>query len=169
MKLTVIFLFLLPPLCFADNTFSQRIELNLSLPQNNTRSQTFLPSELAFQPSAWLEDERLYISFTNAEGYYLHRHQFSVTTEQQSVHIGPLFIPAGTNIIHETLGEMEVFYNSVLLSAPIYSESNIVNLLSVQVSYQGCSDKGLCYMPQTATLNASVRLQSEPLLLDITH
>lgn len=168
MKWTVLALFFLSPLSFAEKTLSQRIEASLSPPRPNADNQSFLPAEIAFQPSAWLENKRLYIRFNNAEGYYLHRHQFAITTEQQGVQLGPLFMPPGTSITHKTLGEMEVFYDSVLLSAPINSEGDgMVDFLSIRVSYQGCSDAGLCYMPQTAVLNASARLQSEPLLLEI--
>lgn len=169
MKWTVLVLFFLSPLSFADKTLSQRIEASLSPPQPNAHNQSFLPADVAFQPSAWLENERLYIRFTNAEGYYLHRHQFTITTEQQDVQLGPLFMPPGTSIIHETLGEMEVFYDSVLLSAPINSEGDGVDFLSIRVSYQGCSDAGLCYMPQTAALSATARLQSEPVPRETTR
>lgn len=114
----------------------------------------FLPAELAFQASSWLEDNRLYIRFENASGYYLHRHQFDVKTSMSNVVLGSLFIPPGTRVVHETLGEMDVFYNSVLLSAPIISKHEDADEIEILVSYQGCSDAGLCYTPQETYLKA---------------
>lgn len=115
----------------------------------------FLPAELAFQASSWLENDRLYIRFENASGYYLHRHQFDIKAAVSNVALGPLFIPPGTRIVHETLGEMNVFYNTVLLSAPVISKDEDANEIRILVSYQGCSDAGLCYTPQETYLKAA--------------
>lgn len=142
-------------LAFASGLERQPLGTDLSQRLKSDNHQVFLPAELAFQASSWLENDRLYIKFYNAGGYYLHRHQFAVTTDASGVVLGALFKPPGTTIVHETLGEMEVFYNSVLLSAPIARRGDDGNALKIIVSYQGCSDAGLCYTPQRTYLEAT--------------
>lgn len=138
----------------ASGTEGQSFGKDLPEQLSTGENGRFLPVELAFQASSWLENNRLYIRFENASGYYLHRHQFDVNTTMPDVVLGPLFIPPGTRVVHEALGEMDVFYNSVLLSAPIISKGEDVDGVEILVSYQGCSDAGLCYTPQEAYLKA---------------
>lgn len=142
------------PMALAGGSENQPLSEDLPKLLNADSNQGFLPAELAFQASSWLENDRLYIKFDNASSYYLHRHQFAVTTDMPDVVLGPLFMPAGTTIVHETLGEMDVFYDSVLLSSSIVSKRDDVKVLRISVSYQGCSDAGLCYTPQQTNLEA---------------
>lgn len=139
----------------ANETEGQSFGKDLPKQLSTGENGGFLPAELAFQANSWLENDRLYIRFENASGYYLHRHQFDVKTAMPNVVLGPLFIPPGTRVVHETLGEMDVFYNSVLLSAPIISKGEDANGIEIVVSYQGCSDAGLCYTPQETYLKAA--------------
>lgn len=108
----------------------------------------FLPVNQAFQANAWRDDSRLYVGFRNAEGYYLHRHQFALESRDSTVSFGELELPPGELVVHEYLGEIYVFYGSVMFSAPIETtEADMGGPLAITVTFQGCSDAGLCYPP----------------------
>ncbi|GHA96252.1 protein-disulfide reductase DsbD domain-containing protein [Modicisalibacter luteus] len=110
----------------------------------------FLPVKEAFQARAWRSDGRLFVGFKNAPGYYLHRHQFALESRDPSVSFGELEVPPGEPVDHPQLGKIHVFYDKVVLSAPIASESEDIGPLTTMVTFQGCSDEGLCY-PQAQT------------------
>lgn len=114
----------------------------------------FLPVNQAFQASTWLSDGRLYVGFENAPGYYLHRHQFALESRDPAVSFGELDIPPGEFVVHPQLGDMYVFYNQVVFSAPIESASTDTGPLAITVTFQGCSDDGLCYPPAQVELEA---------------
>ncbi|BCA90884.1 hypothetical protein HMSLTHF_06590 [Vreelandella aquamarina] len=53
---------------------------------------------------------------------------------------------------HASLGDINVFYNQVLVSAPIEASETVIGPLAVVVTFQGCSDQGLCYPPEQVEL-----------------
>ena len=112
----------------------------------------FLPVSQAFQASTWRSDGRVYVGFVNAPGYYLHRHQFALESRDPAVSFGELDIPPGKFVVHPHLGDMYVFYNQVVFSAPIESASTDTGPLAIMVTFQGCSDDGLCYPPAQVEL-----------------
>lgn len=117
-------------------------------------SGQFLPVGEAFQAQAWRENDRLYVSFSNAEGYYLHREQFALASRNSAVRFGPLDLPPGELTKHAYLGKMYVFYNSVVFSATVEAAQADPGTLPITVTFQGCSDAGLCYPPKQIDLEA---------------
>ena len=114
----------------------------------------FLPVNEAFQASAWRSDGRLYVGFLNAPGYYLHRHQFALESRDPTASFGELGLPPGELIKHPHLGEMYVFYDKVVFSAPTEAAGTDAGPLAITVTFQGCSDDGLCYPPAQVDLEA---------------
>ncbi|MAX33925.1 MAG: hypothetical protein CME72_12765 [Halomonadaceae bacterium] len=133
---------------------------SLPLSSGNPRSSEplflgkFLPANEAFQASAWRSDSRLFVGFKNAPGYYLHRHQFALESRDPSASFGELEIPPGELVVHSQLGKLYVFYDKVVLSAPIALGSEDIGPLAISVTFQGCSDDGLCYPPAQTELEA---------------
>ncbi|KFF50352.1 thiol:disulfide interchange protein [Halomonas litopenaei] len=121
---------------------------------SNSAQREFLPADEAFRASAWRDDERLYVGFLNAEDYYLHRHQFALDSRDADVSFGELAIPPGEPMVHASLGEIEVFYDQVVFSAPIEASDAATGPLAITVTFQGCSDRGLCYPPEQVELDA---------------
>lgn len=123
-----------------------------SSPFSDPLQGRFLPAKEAFQASAWRDDERLYVGFINAEGYYLHRHQFALASRSPGVSFGELALPPGERMVHASLGEIQVFYDQVVFSAPIEAIESATKPLAITVTFQGCSDQGLCYPPEQIEL-----------------
>lgn len=117
-------------------------------------AETFLPVHQAFQASAWRDDDALYVGFANADGYYLYRHRFAVTSATPGVTFGEPRLPAGKFKHDDYLGDVHVFYHQVVLAIPLDGDVAADAAVSARVTFQGCADAGLCYPPETLTLEA---------------
>ena len=111
-------------------------------------SADFLPVHEAFRLS--LVDatpERIQLRFVGAEGYYLYRHRFQFKADNASVIIGEAQLPEGVQKTDEYFGEIEAYYGVLDINLPVQNPEN--RPFTLQVGYQGCADKGLCYPPET--------------------
>ncbi|WP_108444616.1 protein-disulfide reductase DsbD [Halomonas denitrificans] len=119
--------------------------------QNDDEAQ-FLPVHEAFQPSAWHDGETLYVGFENADGYYLYRHQFEVVTATEGLTLGEPALPPGEAKSDEFLGDVNVFYDSVVFQSALSPGHQ--GPLDLTLTFQGCADAGLCYPPERVELTA---------------
>jgi thiol:disulfide interchange protein DsbD len=109
-----------------------------------------LSAEDAFQiETGVVNGNQLIARFTVADGYYLYRHQFKVTSDNPDVVIGELRIPDGLRKHDEAFGEVEAYYQHVEIVAPILKAP--ATPISITVRNQGCADIGLCYPPMKHT------------------
>ncbi|MNQ53974.1 Thiol:disulfide interchange protein DsbD precursor [compost metagenome] len=121
----------------------------LGAPLNN--SADFLPVREAFRLS--LVDssaESITLRFVAAEGYYLYRHRFQFSSEPADVGLGAVQLPAGEAKFDEYFGDVEVYYGVLDVELPLDNPDK--RPFNLNVSYQGCADKGLCYPPETEQL-----------------
>ena len=121
----------------------------LGTPLNN--SADFLPVREAFQLS--LVDssaESITLRFVAAEGYYLYKHRFQFSSEPADLGLGAARLPAGEAKFDEYFGDVEVYYGVLDVELPLDNPDN--RPFNLNVSYQGCADKGLCYPPETEQL-----------------
>lgn len=120
------------------------LPLLLAMPAH--AENNFLPPEQAFKFSATQEDQgRVRLTWHISEGYYLYRKQLKVAAEPANGAL-PIDFPAGTMKTDEFFGESEVYHNSVELIV------NAAGARALTVGWQGCADAGLCYPPQSQTI-----------------
>jgi thiol:disulfide interchange protein DsbD len=142
----LILLFALPA---AAGLFDSRPSANLGGLNN---SADFLPVREAFRLSLIdTTPEQIKLRFVAAEGYYLYRHQFKFKTSDAGVVIGEASLPAGKQKTDDYFGEVEVYYGVLEVELPVQNPDN--RPFTLQVTYQGCADKGLCYPPETESLD----------------
>lgn len=136
------------------NLFDQRPGASpLGAPLNN--SSDFLPVHEAFKLSLVDHDTQgATLRFVAAEGYYLYRHRFSFTVEPAELMSGEALLPAGEPKHDEFFGDVEVYYGVLDIRLPLDNPDN--RPLRLQVGYQGCADKGLCYPPETEQIELGV-------------
>ena len=85
-------------------------------------------------------------------GYYLYRSRLKVAAGN-GVTLGALELPSGQIKIDPYFGREEIYRNAVSATAAVQGEpTGGARNLSLQVTYQGCADAGLCYPPVTKTL-----------------
>ncbi|MGE4405672.1 protein-disulfide reductase DsbD [Pseudomonas sp.] len=114
-------------------------------------SADFLPVREAFRLSlVAATPERITLRFVAAEGYYLYRHRFAFRTTEPGVSLGEAQLPAGEQKVDDYFGEVEVYYGILDIQLPLNNPDS--RPFDLQVSYQGCADKGLCYPPETESI-----------------
>ncbi len=129
------------------NLFDQRPAASpIGEPLNN--SSDFLPVREAFKLSLVSSDaQAVTLRFVATEGYYLYRHRFNFSVEPVDLALGEAELPAGEAKHDEFFGDVEVYYGVLDIRVPLDNPNN--RPLRLQVGYQGCADKGLCYPPET--------------------
>ena len=103
---------------------------------------SFLPVEQAFQFDFEQQDGQLLVKWDIAPGYYLYKKQFKVVTK--GAELGEPEYPAHVQVEDEYYGISDAFRHSIVVRYPIISSQD--NGL-VKIRYQGCADKGFCYLP----------------------
>nr|WP_264477800.1 protein-disulfide reductase DsbD [Halomonas malpeensis] len=123
---------------------------------SQSQSSDFLPVNEAFQSQAWHDGERVYVGVTIHDGYYLYRHQLDLNPSSEraaDAQLGALSIPEGEHITDEFVGDAYVFRHQLVFEAPFDAPQD--GPLSLDFRFQGCADAGLCYPPETVTLDAA--------------
>jgi thiol:disulfide interchange protein len=112
----------------------------------------FLPVDQAFeiQPLE-LRDGKLVASWRIAKDYYLYRDRLKFTlAAPAAAKLGAAALPTGEKHHDEHFGTVEVYRGDLHAELPITGAKT--GPYKVTVVYQGCADAGLCYPPQTRTL-----------------
>ncbi len=104
----------------------------------------FLPVEQAFVMDFRQQENKLQVSFTIADGYYLYKDKFKFAGVDTAFS-HPQY-PKGVMIKDEYFGESEVYFHQVVLDIPL---SQIGTEALLKLRYQGCAEAGLCYPVQT--------------------
>lgn len=115
--------------------------------------QGFVPVDEAFPFDFHQQGDQLELHWQIKDGYYLYRHQLSVSANDAT--LGDFTLPPGKAHRDEFFGETHIFTAPLTLNIPIAATGQQP---SVSVTYQGCAAAGLCYPPETRVvpLNALV-------------
>ena len=116
----------------------------------DTKAPKFLPVEQAFKASEilFIDEKTIKVKFFIAENHYLYKSKFKI---QSSPSINStLTLPEGEIKEDEYFGKQEVYYRSVSLMLNFEQKAKNSN---IQLSFQGCSEEGLCYPPTIIDIN----------------
>ena len=122
-----------------------------------------LPPEQAFRFFATVKDANtLHVNWEIAENYYLYREkvQFELTNAA-GVKIGNYSIPRGKLEHDEAFGQVETFHNELGFDLPINRANSSAQTITLQASYQGCADRGVCYPPMTKKIDLELPVMQE--------
>jgi len=115
--------------------------------------EDYLAVEQAFQPVVKASDGHVQMSFTIADGYYLYKKRLSVSSGNNTpIVTGDLAFNKAAEIKNDpNFGRVEIFHQAVSVDVPVYVSRalDVGKEWPVNVIYQGCSQEGLCYPPQT--------------------
>ncbi len=127
----------------AENIFAENSE------------EDFLPPDQAFKLNVEAASgDVLQANFTVVQGYYLYksRIKFAIKDASQGS-VSDIELPKGDIKDDPNFGKMEVYHHD--FAAKIKVE-NAAKEIVLDATYQGCSEKGLCYAPQHKTFNLSL-------------
>ncbi len=114
----------------------------------------FLPPEQAFRVSLETAGPgRLQLRWLIADGYYLYRERFKITSESPELALGTPQWPVGLPHRDEYFGEQQIYRGELVVPVSYTATKTAGARPTLRVVYQGCADKGLCYPPQTQRLS----------------
>ncbi len=119
----------------------------------NAAQPKFLPADQVFHVGATAASaDAIRLDWWIRNGYYLYRSRLKVSAGGGAA-LGALQLPAGQIKIDPYFGREEIYRNAVSGTVPVPGgTAGQARTLSLQVTYQGCADAGLCYPPITKTL-----------------
>ena len=120
----------------------------------SSNSDPVLAPEVAFQLQLKpLDKQTVQAHFSIAPGHYLYREriQFSVLSPS-NITLTDIQLPAGEIKDDANFGKQEVYHRDFQASLKLSAPTETLTLLA---SYQGCSEKGLCYAPIKNTLTVA--------------
>jgi thiol:disulfide interchange protein DsbD len=94
----------------------------------------------------------LAIRLTAAPGYHLYRDRFAVAAQAPAV-LPPAELPDGKRQFDESFGKDVVLWTGTVAVHQPLGDAPASG--QAAVSYQGCADRGLCYPPQSGTIQWS--------------
>jgi thiol:disulfide interchange protein DsbD len=112
-----------------------------------SKKPTFLPAEQAFGLSVEVCDKNVLLAnFKVTPGYYLYRDKLIFSLEGNKAKIARIELPKGDTKNDPNFGQIEVYHQSFQAKI-VLEHADLTRPLTLNASYQGCSDKGLCYPP----------------------
>ena len=126
--------------------------------------QEFLPVEKAFAVELRFADAKTLVArLSPADGYYLYRDKirFKIVPDT-SASIESVQIPRGETKQDPNFGEIEVFHAPVQAVIRLGKAVQAESTLLVNVGFQGCSEKGLCYPPASRQLPVTFSALASP-------
>ncbi len=120
----------------------------------------FLPPDQAFKLNIEAGSaDALNAQFTIVSGYYLYKERIKFTVAPDSAaSIGSVELPQGDIKDDPNFGKMEVYHHDFVakISLNNFTKNNTAGQIKISARYQGCSEKGLCYAPQTKTFDVAL-------------
>ena len=121
----------------------------------NTEEE-FLPVDEAFQFVLTKTDtNRIVANFEAAGGYYLYKPHIKFKSENPDIVITDIEYPLGITKDDPHFGEIDVYYGTATIPINLARRS-ATNDLQLTAEYQGCAEDGICYPPQTRTLELTL-------------
>jgi thioredoxin:protein disulfide reductase len=115
--------------------------------ETESNAGDFLPADQAFKVSSRSENNKLIVDLAPAEGYYLYRERLNFNVKNGAeASLVNVALPAGDIKNDPSFGKVEVYHHPFQAAVELKPASPTSNAV-LQVGYQGCSEKGLCYPP----------------------
>lgn len=121
------------------------------VPSDAEAEEEFLPVEQAFKIKVIARDGRtLEAEFSPEPSYYLYRDKIGLDIAPGSgIALEKLTLPRGKLKSDPNFGDTEVFHHAFKGIALLKRAAGGSQAIAVDVRFQGCSEKGLCYPPTT--------------------
>ncbi|MGB5852978.1 MAG: protein-disulfide reductase DsbD [Rhodanobacter sp.] len=129
-------------------------QLGRGRPGASATTQTPLPPEQAFRFDALAQSpQQLLLRWTMPAGYYLYRdHTTLKLKDADGVQLGAPAWPAGVRHQDPQFGDVTVYFDQVEVPVALQGAPAGHGPLTLEATFQGCQDGGLCYPLMTRTV-----------------
>lgn len=138
--LLILFTVLTLPLSHAGNASS----FSKALFSTDAAEDEFLSPDAAFGLNIVQSSDQINADFTVAPGYYIYKERIKFELSPAREH--EIKLPNGDIKNDPNFGKMEVYHHDFTGHIIIKDADNAP--ITIKATYQGCSEKGLCYAPQ---------------------
>ncbi len=122
---------------------------------SGTSKTEFLKPDQAFSLDVVVRDAHtLQVNFHVTPGYYLYRDKIHFTSNESDIPLKAINLPTGEIKQDPNFGEIAVFHRP--FQAQIILDQRNKTHLTLNATYQGCSDQGLCYPPIDKVLSIAL-------------
>ncbi|MCU7938034.1 MAG: protein-disulfide reductase DsbD [gamma proteobacterium symbiont of Bathyaustriella thionipta] len=103
------------------------------------------------------ENNQLSAIWSIADKHYLYKNKFKFELiEGSGFSIQQPAMPAGKAKSDEYLGDYEAYYGDLKIDIPITGSGDKTKPMAVKVTYQGCSESGICYPKVTKNIELDI-------------
>jgi len=108
-----------------------------------------------------LDDHTLQANWKIAAGYHLYKERIQFQTTDKNIQIGDLNLPKGIVKYDQNFQkEVETYEKNLTINLPLPETKNAFLL---DVHYQGCAEKGLCYPPEVRQFKIAFGQNIQPI------
>lgn len=144
-------------LCFMTPASTAEGFLDRLSGSGGAKHPSFLTPDQAFGLDVNVRDAHtLQANFKIAPGYYLYRDKISFAVKDSATRITAVNLPKGEMKRDPNFGDTEVFHQSFQAEITLERGAAAAENITLNASYMGCSEQGLCYPPITPTLRISL-------------
>jgi len=123
------------------------------LPGLGGKQPTFLPPDQAFGLQVMVRDAyTLQASLSVTPGYYLYRDKIRFEAGDGTAKVLAVNLPRGEMKQDPSFGNIEVFHSSIQAEITLERPHAAATVMTLNATYMGCSEEGLCYPPINKTL-----------------
>ena len=117
----------------------------------------FLAPDEAFGLDVIARDAHtLQANFSVTPSYYLYRDKITFSSKDSAIRVTAVNLPKGEIKHDPNFGDTEVFHQSFQALVTLDRSNDVVNDVTLNAVYQGCSEEGLCYPPITKVLHVNL-------------
>jgi thiol:disulfide interchange protein DsbD len=111
-------------------------------------AEEFLEPDQAFKLSGRIAEPGLIeLRYAIAKAHYMYRERLAIASAPAEAQLGQPAIPPGKIKFDETFQkDVEIYHDEIVIPVPVKAVPAIFKL---EVTGQGCAEKGLCYPPRT--------------------
>ena len=130
--------------------------LNLTFTVSALDQDELLAVDDAFSPKILeINSDNIKLRFNIADKYYLYKHAFKFPNDDKQIKFGVAQIPDGQKKEDEFFGEVETYHHQIDIVIP-YENPQGLDSSAFKFKYQGCAEAGVCYPPQTKTVELAL-------------
>ncbi|MDD1605948.1 MAG: hypothetical protein LUP96_04530 [Methylococcaceae bacterium] len=128
---------------------------------NTVCADEVLPPDEAFALTVKVKNKNtLLLSWDIADQHYLYQQKFKFTSATTGITLGQPIFPAGEIKQDKFFGTVTIYREHLDIELPLQYYSPELNKLDLNVSFQGCADVGICYMPIEKTVAIDLAISS---------
>tara|TARA_B100000029_G_scaffold484377_1_gene536514 strand:+ start:4839 stop:6617 length:1779 start_codon:yes stop_codon:yes gene_type:complete len=122
--------------------------------KNFENKTEFLHPDKAFIPTLNKKEQNIiHVSWDIHDGYYLYMGMFEFSIKNADIKIEKVIMPNGKKKKDEFFGDVDVYYKYT--DAQIFLSGDTNKSYTIDITYQGCAEAGLCYPPVTKSFDIS--------------